>query len=261
MSSAGWISPEPVRAFSIRSYTAHLYAHHTLRIRWALSSEDSLTYHRTPSSVTDPRLTTLKLVVFYYYNMKNLKAEITRRLTEIEGCQFVSFVYLSKGAGELARHTLNIGFNYNKLVEKSVSELETIIALEANTWTDLQKTAANNVLASLKKTLAAHAVGEQNADYTKRGQYIPLGKGVNVNANDNTIQVFGLANQKRVFVPGVYPHVNHRPLTIAQDEIRERLSVSKIREFALDEENIAAVRVDGDTLYMEDPREQKFVPA
>ena len=192
-------------------------------------------------------------VVNCYYDMKNLRAEITKRLTEIQGCQFVSFTYLSKGAGELARHTLNIGFNYHTAVEKSVSELETIIALEADTWTDLQKTAANNVLASLKKTLAAHAVGEQNERYTKKGQYIPLGNGVNVNANDGSIQVFGLKNTKTVLVPGTYPHVNHRPLTVAQDEIRERLTVGKFREFALDEDTIVEVKMNGDTY--------EFVPA
>jgi len=185
--------------------------------------------------------------------MKNLRAEIAKRLTEIQGCQFVSFTYLSKGAGELARHTLNIGFNYHTAVEKSVGELETIIALESADWSELQKTAANNVLASLNKTLAAHARGEQNADYTKRNQYIPLGNGVNINANDGTLQVFGLKHTKTVLVPGTYPHVNHRALTVAQDEIREKLTVGKFREFALDEDAIAEVKMSGDTY--------EFVPA
>ena len=185
--------------------------------------------------------------------MKNIVAEITKVITAIEGAQFASFTYLSKGAGELARHTLILGFNYHKLVEKSVSELETIIALEADTWTDLQKTAANEVLASLNKTLAAHAVGEQNEDYTKKGQYIPIGNGVNVNTSDNTIQIFGLKNTKVVLVPGVYPKVNSRPLTIAKNEIRDRLSVSNFREFAIDPENIAQVKADGKTI--------EFVPA
>ena len=180
--------------------------------------------------------------------MKNIVAEITKVITQIEGAQFASFTYLSKGAGELARHTLILGFNYHKLVEKSVTELETIMALEADGWSELQKTAAINVMASLKKTLAAHAIGEQNPDYTKRNQYIPLGGGVNLNTSDNTIQIFGLAHAKQVFVPGVYPKVNSRPLTIVQNEIRDRLSVSKFREFAIDPENIAQVKAEGKTI-------------
>lgn len=185
---------------------------------------------------------------------KQLVADITRALQQVRNCQFVSFVYLSKKAGELARHTVNIGFSYHALVEKSVKELETIIALDSAKWSELQKTAANNVLASLRETLAAHERGEQNPAYTKAGQYVPIGNGVNVNMNDGTIQVFGLANQKRVIVPGVYPKVNSRPLTIAQNEIKAQLSISKFREFALDPENIAAAKVDGETLVLEDPR-------
>ena len=180
--------------------------------------------------------------------MKNLRAEITKVLTQIKGCQFVSFTYLSKGAGELARHTLNIGFNYHTAVEKSVKELETIVALESAGWTDLQKQAATNVLASLNKTLAAHAVGEQNADYTKAGIYTPICNGININNNDGSLQCFGLTHTKTVLVPGVYPHVNSRPLTLAQNEIRNRLTVGKFREFALDEDTIAQVKVAGKTL-------------
>lgn len=179
---------------------------------------------------------------------QNIIAEVARAIAQIQGAQFLSFTYLSKGAGELARHTLIAGFNYHTLVEKSVKELETIIALESAGWNELQKTAANNVLASLNKTLAAHERGEQNEDYTKRNQYVPIGNGMNLNTNDNTIQLFGLAHAKAVLVPGVYPHVNSRPLTLAQNEVRNRLSVAKFREFAVDPENVASVRVNGNTI-------------
>ena len=95
--------------------------------------------------------------------MENLTAEIAKKLATVEGTQFASFTYLSKKAGELARHTLILGFSYHKLVEKSVTELEILMADNADKWTPLQKQAADNVMASLKKTLAAHARGEQNA--------------------------------------------------------------------------------------------------
>ena len=183
--------------------------------------------------------------------MTNKLAEITKKLTEIQGCQFVSFTYLSKKAGELARHTLNVGFNYHTAVIKSVTELEILMAENANVWTELQKTAATNVMASLKKTLEAHANGEQNADYTKKGQYIPIGNGVNVNTTDNTIQVFGLKHTKTVFTPGVYPKVNSRPLTIAQNEIRDQLTVGLFREFAMDIGAIAQVKANGNTIELE----------
>ena len=184
--------------------------------------------------------------------MKNkLIAEITKAVTGIKACQFASLTYLSKKHGELARYTVNLGFSYHNLVEKSVTELEILIAENSAKWSALQNEAAQNVMASLKKTLAAHAVGEQNEDYTKKGQYIPIGNGVNLNTTDNTIQLFGLVQSKVTLVEGVYPVVNSRPLTIEQNKIRKQLSISKFREFALDLSQIGQVKVNGQTMEME----------
>ncbi len=183
--------------------------------------------------------------------MKDLIANIAKQLATIEGTQFASFTYLSKKAGELARHTLILGFSYHNLVEKSVTELEVLAAANAETWTPLQKQAADNVMASLTKTLAAHAAGEQNEDYTKRDQYVHIGNGLNLNTVDNTLQLFGLAHNKVVLVEGVYPVVNSRPLTIAQNEIKSQLSISRMREFALDLSQVASARINGNTLEME----------
>lgn len=180
--------------------------------------------------------------------MTNLIAELTKKIAAIKGCQFVSFDYLSKSRGELARHVLNIGFNYHKAVEKSVTELEILISENVEKWTALEKQAAQNVMASLQKTLAAHAVGQQNADYTKKGQYIPFSNGLNVNTTDNTIQLFGLSHSKTVLVEGKNEPDTRRPLTKAQDAIRSQLTVGKFRELALDESQVAEVRVNGETL-------------
>lgn len=189
----------------------------------------------------------------------NLIAQIAKQLAGIEGTQFASFTYLSKKAGERARHTVIIGFSYHKAVEKSVIELQTLMDLNAQLpegdkgkWTPLQKQAADNVMASLQKTLDAHARGEQNEDYTKKGQYIPIGNGLNLNTTDNTLQLFGLTQSKTVLVEGVYPPVNSKPLTIAQNEIRKQLTVSKFREYALDLSQVAAARINGTTLEMFD---------
>lgn len=194
------------------------------------------------------------------FSMKNLIAEITKAVANINGVRFASLTYLSKSAGELARYTISLGFSYHNLVEKSKTELEILIAENkalpaghADKWNALQQQAAANVMASLNKTLEAHERGEQNADYTKAGQYVAIGNGLSLNTGDSTLQLFGLVNTKTVLVPGEYKKVNSKPLTIAQNEIRGQLSVSRFREFALDESQIAQVKVSGETL--------EFVPA
>lgn len=183
--------------------------------------------------------------------MKNLIAEITKQIAQINGCQFASFTYLSKGTEELARHTLILGINYHTAVLRSVTELEILMQENQTTWTPLQKQAADEVMASLKKTLEAHARGEQNPDYTKKGQYIPFGNGLNVNTNDGTIQLFGLAHTKTVIVEGKPDTTKSRPLTIEKRKIQKQLTIGKFREFALDESQVASVRVNGNTLEMD----------
>ncbi len=183
--------------------------------------------------------------------MTNLISQITKQVQTIQGCKFASLTYLSKKAGELARYNVSLGFSYHNLVEKSVTELEILMAENQSVWNELQKQAAANVMASLKKTLAAHAAGQQNEDYTKKDQYIPLGNGASLNISDNTIQLFGLVNSKVVLVKGEYKAVNSRPLTIEQDKIRKQLSISKFREFALDLSQVAQIKVNGETLEME----------
>lgn len=183
--------------------------------------------------------------------MKNLVLEITKRVTEIEHCQFASLTYLTKKSSELARFTVLIGFSYHNAVEKSVTELEILINENVDNWTPVEKQAAVEVMESLKKTLAAHAAGEQNADYTKKGQYIPIRNGVNVNSTDNTIQLFGLVQSRVTLVEGTYKKVNSAPLTIAKNNLRKQLTVGKFREFAIDESQVASVKVNGNTLEME----------
>lgn len=183
--------------------------------------------------------------------MKNLIAEITKALTSIQGNRFVSLTYLSKSSNELARHVINVGFSYHAAVEKSVTELEILMAENVATWNADYKVAADKIMASLRKTLAAHAVGEQNDDYTKKGQYIPIAAGVNVNTTDNTIQLFGLTHTKTVLVEGTFKTVNSSPVTVARRKIEKMLTVGKFREFALDLSQVAQVKVNGDTLEME----------
>jgi len=180
--------------------------------------------------------------------MENKIAQIAKAISSLKNVQFASLTYLSKSANELARYTVNLGFSYHKAVEKSVTELEILMAENAGTWGELEKQAAEEVMASLKKTLEAHAHGEQNDDYTKKDQYVHIGNGLNLNSNDNTLQLFGLVNSKVVITEGERKAVKSKPLTIAKNKIRKQLSMSKFREFALDESQISGVKINGDSI-------------
>ncbi len=190
--------------------------------------------------------------------------ELIENLKAVAGkAQFASFVYKTKekvnaagkvvDGGEIARYTLILGAQYQRLLEKSLLDLELLdipeVAKEYPGFSlDLFYQAKAAVKESLEKSLTAHKEGTQNADYTKRGLYEPLGGGLNLNKNDLTLQMFGLLQSKIVLSEGIKKTVNSAPLTIAKNIIRARLPIGKFREFALDVGNIKTVKMNGNVL-------------
>jgi hypothetical protein len=125
--------------------------------------------------------------------------------------------------------------------------------------TSLEFEAATLHLASLRESLEKHLNGEQHSAYTKAGQYITIGNGLNLNTTDNTLQLFGLVVSK-VSIEAGEPQkpVKSAPLTIAKNKIRRRGKVGQLREFALDEGNVIGVRVNGDTIEFTAPETYGF---
>lgn len=172
--------------------------------------------------------------------------ELTKNIVALKGCKFASLTYLTKKTKELARYNILLGASYIELVQKSITELEILTRENETVWTDLEKEAARFVMLSLKETIEAHKNGGQNSAYTKKGQYIPFGNGLNINTNDNTIQLFGIKKSKVTITPGTHKKVNSAPLTIAKKKIRDLLPISEFREFAVDLGNMEAARVNGE---------------
>lgn len=190
--------------------------------------------------------------------MKTQIGQVAESIKGIKGCQFASLTYFTKKTKELGRYTVNLGFSYHTAVEKSVTELEILMSEMVNKTT-LAYTAAVEVMESLKKTLTAHAEGKQNEDYTKVGQYVSIGNGLNLNTVDNTLQLFGLLHSKVVLIEGEpQKPVKSAPLTIEKNKLRRQLSIGKFREFALDEGNVCGVKVNGDTIEFTAPEGYGF---
>jgi hypothetical protein len=134
-------------------------------------------------------------------------------------------------------------------------ELEILINENNDNWTELQKQAAQEIMDSLKESIAKHETGEQNSRFTKANQYISIGNGLNINTTDNSIQLYGLTHTKVVLKPGEYKKVNSKPLTVEKNKIRRMLTVSKVREYALDLDNVGTVKVNGQSIELEPTNE------
>jgi hypothetical protein len=162
------------------------------------------------------------------------------------GAGFASFTYKSKGDGSIARYTLNLGFKYITLLEKSIQELQA--KMDLNEFLGESLLAAHEVMASLQKSLLAHQNGTQSEDYTRKGLMTPLGNGVSIN-HDDSIQIFGLVQSKKIIQEGTpKKEVKSKPITILKNKIKKDLPISKFREFALDKDSMQVMRINGDTI-------------
>ena len=170
-------------------------------------------------------------------------------VAKLNGNRFASLTYTAKGTGEVARHTVQLGFSYHNSVENSLALCDTLTADGCGVADEtIFAQALADVKASLQATLDAHARGEQNADYTKADVYAPLFNGLNVSRNDGSFKLFGLTVAKTILVSGVHKVVKSAPLTVAKNKIRKALPVGAFREFAIDENTVALAKINGATI-------------
>lgn len=160
--------------------------------------------------------------------------------------RFASFVYTSVSTGEVARYTLQLGFDYRKCLEKSRLALE----IDSPALTGIEAQAAAELMASIDASLAGTQEGYTKADTyvdarDSTGKVVP---GLKKNVNDGSLQIFGLLHSKVQIAPPTIERkeVKSRPLTIAKNKLRKDLPIGKFREFAL--ENLSVARINGDTL-------------
>lgn len=136
-------------------------------------------------------------------------------------------------ASEIADYSVAFHISYENALKKSIAVLSAL-----DLQGDLEKQARFELLDSFAKSLARGAgspeLEERDPTYSyfkdDDGNYI---KGVKMHDATWTLHLYGLVVHKRVLMPGIYKHVNHRPLTIAKDKLRHLTPVGKFRQFKL----------------------------
>lgn len=173
--------------------------------------------------------------------------ELTNKLvaTTKNGARFIGVTYRSKSTNELARHVLNVGIDYQRCVQNSLVELESMLPTLSY---DIQIEAANELTYSLKNTLQNMTLGVPNDNYKKKGVYVNVCNGLKINLNDGSFELQGLQVSKKVLEAGVYKVVNSKALTIAKNELRNQLSIGSYRTLACDVGALESVRIGGTEL-------------
>lgn len=170
-------------------------------------------------------------------------AAVTELASKLNGAQFVSIDYTSKGTGERAIHLIQIGTDTARIYREDLATLDGMIP----TLDGLAKTAAMEIHSSLSASLEL-GIGE-NPAYTKVGYYVPVVRGVWFNPETEEVYIKGSVVSKRIVTPGTYKTVNSRPLTLAKKDIDKALKRSKIREYCLSQAD--AVKMSGYTVMPE----------
>jgi hypothetical protein len=175
-------------------------------------------------------------------------ARLVAAVSGLQGVKFVGVTYTSKESNETARHTLILGASYKECVRNSMEQL----TAKLHTLSGIDREAADALLVSFSKTLLAQDTGTEHPSYTKAGLYEAICPGLKVSRADGTFELCGLSHSKRVLVPGTYPVVNSRPLTIAKDKLRRELPIGKFRTLSLDMGHLESVRIGGNEIDVQD---------
>lgn len=160
------------------------------------------------------------------------------------GARLASITYRAKDSGELARHTLIMGADYQKVVEDSLLEFQ----LQLPELKGVEAIACLELIESAKNTLSNMEKGEENDAYTKKGMYFPICPGIKILEKDMTAEIQGLAHAKKVIEPGEYKKVNSSPKTIAKNNLRKASKWGKLRTFSIDLGHLERVKINGEEL-------------
>ena len=154
---------------------------------------------------------------------------------------YVSIKGYKNKFGEISNNLINIGISYQKAKAK---DIEFLTNLDINSFDSkldkaLLEQARTELIASFITPEKARSEGQINA-------YTPIIEGVKVHNETGVIYVYGYREKKEILTEGNYPVVNSKPLTIAKNEFRKKLSTGKFTQYSLEE--ISSVRANKETL-------------
>lgn len=165
-----------------------------------------------------------------------------REATE-QGCRFLSFLYQSKGTGEVAKHTVNYGINYRNAIEDDKASLEAYIPQNA-----LEEQAKAEMLLSMTQ----HLEKGVSDSYTLKGVYESIGNGLAQHTETGELYIKCYSHSKEQIEPPTKPKkpTKHGALKLAKMHIEKACSFkhTKFKTFILSQEHIGGMTINGDVV-------------
>ncbi len=152
---------------------------------------------------------------------------------------FLTLSQYTNEAKEVADYSIIFNISYKNALKRSINALTKI-----ETTSPLQELAKQQLIKSYLNSL--EDVDNVGPGYDKvkntYGEYI---KGLKRHVESDILYLFGFINFKRVIVPGSYKTRVRQDLTIAKDELRKNLPVSRFRQFILSPNTLKYITVRG----------------
>jgi len=181
--------------------------------------------------------------------MKNITTLLTAIETAVlKGAKFIAFDYRAKKTGELARYTLQLNVNINRVVREDVATL--FASRRDSAIGSVEWEARRELVKSFCET--ARKGAGNNSRYTKKDLYSTVGgsKGAMKLFTDGTLEIFGFQRNRKVIEAGEYKTVNSRPKTIAKNKLRKGLKYPKFRTLCVDADihKPETIKVEGEVI-------------
>lgn len=158
-----------------------------------------------------------------------------------QGCRFCSFLYRSKGDGGTAIFTVLLGVD---MIHAYKRDLKILSTLHFSDYT--MEIARAEIMRSLQDSIR-NGLGH-NANFTQKGVYQSLCKGLRLHKAENKIHLTGFIINKQVLVEGEKKVVKSSQKTICKRKLAKRMKCRKFRDFIFDPVNIAGLKINGKIL-------------
>jgi hypothetical protein len=175
--------------------------------------------------------------------MNKQELDVLKEMMKQNESRFASFRYTNK-ENETSLYLVHLNVNYLKILRRDLKVLEAINPSELN---ETEKVALDEVIASVRESIASALAGTVNSGYTKAGYYEYLTRGIKYN-DEGQLYVNAFVVSKKVLVAGTYKKVNSSAKTIAKNGFRKMLKQSKFREFRIDLSQLQAIKMNGTTI-------------
>lgn len=149
--------------------------------------------------------------------------------------------------GEIADYNIVFHISYSSALKRSILALEQVVPEDL-----VEAKAREQLIASFQKSLDKikdSSIDEDSDHYLwfsdSNGERI---KGVKLHIKTNTLHLYGFVVNKKVLMPGEYPKVNHRELTVAKNKLRKLCPVSKFRQFRITADQVESITVENMSL-------------